>query len=249
MNENHASELLTVVVPCRNEEHSVGPTVESVLAERDRLGVRLEVLLVDDGSTDGTRAVMDQICGVHPECRAKSNPRNLGVGRAVLDAYREIAPDSWVTVVPGDNEIVFGSIHTFLEQRERYDVILGYFRNPVIRTATRRLASQVFMFVVRLIYGFTFRYLNGMKMYRARAFQGLEIRSGGHAFNAELLAKAILRDPELRIGEVPFLARGRSRGSSKAFRPGSVLRAVRDVVVGARSVARFRRAVIERSAS
>ena len=249
VNDTRSSELLTVVVPCCNEEQSVGPTVESILAERDRLEVRLEVLLVDDGSTDGTRAVMERLSREHRECRIKVNPTNLGVGRAVLDAYEEIDRDSWVTVVPGDNEIVFASIHGYLELRDHYDVILGYFRNAVIRTATRRLASQAFMFTVRLLYGFTYRYLNGMKMYRAWVFQGLDIRSGGHAFNAELLAKAVLRNPELRIGEVPFLARGRARGSSKAFRVGSVLRALRDVVVGVRSVARYRREVIERGGS
>ena len=77
-------------------------------------------------------------------------------------------------------------------------------------------------------------------MYRVEAFKGIEVVSGGHAFVAELLAKAQLRRPDLRIGEVPFFARGRASGSSKAMRPSSIFRAVREVWLGARSVARYR---------
>ncbi len=239
-------ELLTVIVPCRNEEGSVRAAVASILAEQPRFDLALAVLLVDDGSSDGTRRVMEEICAEHTECRLRVNARNLGVGRAVMEAYQEIPPASWVTVVPGDNEILFSSIHRFLAVRDAHDIILGYFQNPVIRTVTRRIASRVFTWVVGLLYGFPYRYLNGMKLYRAWVFQGLEIRSSGHAFNAELLAKAVLRYPELRIGEVPFAARGRARGSTKAFRPLSIARALTDVVVGARSVARFRRQMIAR---
>ncbi|MFC1574884.1 hypothetical protein ACFL3Z_02270, partial [Gemmatimonadota bacterium] len=132
----------------------------------------------------------------------------------------------------------------YMAVRDRYDVILGYLQNPVIRPMRRRLASQLFTFVTQVLYGFNYQYLNGMKMYRAWAFQGIEITSGGHAFVAELLAKAILRSPRLRIGEVPFAARGRSSGSSRAVRPLSVLRAVRDVWAGKLSVNAYRKQVI-----
>jgi hypothetical protein len=173
------------------------------------------------------------------------NEKNLGVGRSILNTYDSLDPHSWVTVVPGDNEIVFASIYRYLEVRANSDIILGYLQNPVIRPIARRFASHLFTVVVSLLFGFGYRYLNGMKMYRVRAFQGLEVVSGGHAFNAELLAKAILRDPTLRITEVPFMARGRAHGSTKAFRPGSILRALTDVVRGAASVATFRQKVIQ----
>lgn len=61
-----------------------------------------------------------------------------------------------------------------------------------------------------------------------------------------MLAKAQLRRPELRIGEVPFYARGRARGKSKAIRPRSVLRAVWEVFKGARSVGRYRVEMVSR---
>jgi hypothetical protein len=176
------------------------------------------------------------------------NVCNRGQGRSVLDSYAELEPGSWVTVLPGDNEFDFESILGFLELRDRHDLILGYFQNPVIRPFRRRLASAAFTWVANALYGFRFRYLNGMKLYRVDCFRGIEVVSSGHAFNAELLAKAVLRNPRLRIGQAPFLARGRAQGASKAFRPLAVLRALRDVVRGYRSVAAFRDQVIRGSA-
>ena len=238
------TERLTVIVPCFNEAGLVEETVAAIWAAAPALPVEVEVLLVDDGSTDDTAAGMARLCDRYPRTRMRRNPRNLGLGRSVLGAYADVAPGSWVTVIPGDNEFVFASVARLLEVRDRFDLVLGYLHNPVIRPLGRRLASSAFMGVSRFLYGFPYRYLNGMKLYRVEVFQGIDVISSGHAFNAELLAKALLRNPDLRIGEAPFVARGRSNGSSKAIRPRSVLRAVREVAAGHRSVGRYRNLVI-----
>ena len=245
-NQEQPRELLTVVVPCFNEQDTVEDAVRSIYELAPSLPVDLQVLLIDDGSTDGTKQKMEGLCRNYPACRMKVHPKNVGLGAAVTGSYNDIAPGSWVTVVPGDNEFLFESILNFMEVRNRYDVILGYFQNPVIRTLSRRLASYFFMKTVQFLYGFPYRYLNGMKMYRVDAFRGIEVLSRGHAFNAELLAKALLRNPRLRIGEAQFVWIGRPSvgGSSKAVRPGSILRSVWEVFKGHRSVGRYRKAVL-----
>lgn len=237
-------ETLTVIIPCLNERDNLAATVRSVLAVSDRLPVDVAVLLIDDGSTDGTQALMRELESADSRCRMSVNARNLGLGRSVLQALESLDPDGWVTVVPGDNEFIFESIDAFLAVRDRYDLILGYLQNPIIRSLRRRMASRLFNLTVGWLYGFSFRNLNGMKMYRARVFQGIAVESSGHAYVAELLAKAILRKPMLRIGEVPFAARGRAAGSSKAFRPMAIVRAVREVLKGRSSVGAYRNQVI-----
>lgn len=237
-------ETLWVVIPCFNEEEGVAETVADVLRHALKLPLDVHVLMVDDGSTDGTSRRMAELCAAHPQCSMIANPGNLGMGRSVLRAYDEIPDGSWIVVIPGDNELVFASIDNHLSIRENHDLVFGYLQNAVIRTLPRRLASWAFTKTVNALYGFPWRYLNGMKLYRVEVFRGLEIVSGGHAFMAEMVAKAQLRRPDLRIGEAPFFARGRARGGSKAVRPHSVLRALRDVWRGYRSVARYREHVI-----
>lgn len=237
-------ETLTVIIPCLNERDNLAATVRSVLAVSDRLPVDVEVLLIDDGSTDGTPALMKELEAADARCRMKVNPSNLGLGRSVLQALETLDPDSWVTVVPGDNEFIFDSVEAFLAVRDKYDLMVGYLQNPIIRPLRRRMASRLFNVTVNWLYGFSFRNLNGMKMYRAWVFQGIAVESNGHAYVAELLAKAILRKPMLRIGEAPFAARGRATGSSKAVRPWAIVRAVHEVWRGRSSVSDFRRQVI-----
>lgn len=234
-------ELLTVIIPCFNEEGNLRNTVRDVLTVAPSLPVEVEVLLIDDASTDGTRALMERLCVEHDALRMRVNERNQGVGVSVMEAYDSIPAGSWVTGLPGDNELVFASIGAFLERRHEYDLILGYIQNPVIRPVRRRLASWAFTRVVALLYGFPFRYYNGLKLYRVEVFKGIETVSTGHAYMAELIAKAVLRWPMIRVGEAPFAARGRARGTSKAFRPGSVLKAAREAWAGWRSVTHMRR--------
>ena len=237
-------ERLTVVIPCLNEAGNVRGTVASVRAVAATLPVDVGVLLIDDGSTDGTRGVIEALCDEHG-CAAIYNSHNRGVGASLLSAYEQIEPGTWVTIMPGDNEIEFASIRGFLDLRDRYDLILGYLQNSVIRPLRRRLMSVAYMRTVRVLYGLPYRYLNGMKLFKVDAFRGLDVRASGHAFNSELLAKALLRDPSLRIGEAPFVARGRPTGASKAIRPRTIARAVYEVGLGWRSVADYRRAVIK----
>jgi glycosyltransferase involved in cell wall biosynthesis len=233
------SETLVVVVPCYNEEANIEHTVEAIRSVAAELPMRVDVLLIDDGSTDRTKDKITAICERFGYS-AMYNERNRGVGWSLLEAYQRVDPEHWVTIMPGDNEIDFASIKGFVQGRHRFDLILGYLQNPVIRPLGRRLFSVAYMRTVRIIYGFPFRYLNGMKLFRASVFQQISVEASGHAFNSELLAKAILRNPSLRIGEAPFVARGRATGNSKAIRPSAVIQSVVEVGRGWRSVAKFR---------
>jgi glycosyltransferase involved in cell wall biosynthesis len=215
------NESLCVIIPCLNEQPVVRRTVEEVLDHADALPMSLEVVVIDDGSTDGTRAV--------------------------IEAYDTIEDGTWVTVFPGDSEFVFAeSIDNLLAARRGHDVVLGYLYNSVVRKLGRRVASTTFLKLTKTLYGFRWRALNGMKLYRVEAFKGIHTVSGGHAYVAELLAKAQLRAPELRITEAPFLSRGRSVGNSHAIKPRSVLRAVHETYKGAKDVGKYREKMVAR---
>lgn len=245
--EDPEAESLCVIIPCLNEEPLVRRTVEEVLGHADALPMSLEVVLIDDGSTDATRAVMQQLCAEYPACRMIAHDENRGLGRCVTEAYETIEDGTWVTVFPGDSEFVFPeSIDNLLAARHGHDVVLGYLYNSVVRKLGRRVASTAFLKLTKTLYGFRWRALNGMKLYKVEAFKGIHTVSGGHAYVAELLAKAQLRSPELRITEAPFISRGRSIGNSHAIRPQSVLRAVYETYKGANDVAIYREKMVAR---
>lgn len=238
------SERLVVLVPCFNEQANIVATMEAIAATEPTLDLPLEVIMIDDGSTDRTRERMQECARRFGFSRIRVNEENLGLGRSVMQTYDELEADDWVTVLPGDNEIAFRSIRNLLRIRADYDIVLGYLQNPVIRPLRRRVASFAFSQVIKALYGFPYRYLNGLKLYRVRCFRGLQVLSTGHAYVAELLAKAVLREPSIRIGEAPFVARGRRTGVSKAFSPQLVVEAVWETFRAKQSVDEFRERVI-----
>jgi glycosyltransferase involved in cell wall biosynthesis len=238
------NELLTVIVPCFNEAPTVNETVSDVFGLAPELPINVEILLIDDGSTDNTRERILGLQAKHENVKILLNDRNLGLGRSLLKAYGQLPSTSWATVIPGDNEFRFESIQNFLPLRHEYDIIMGYLKNPVCRPLARRLASDIFTELGNLLYGFDFRYFNGMKLYRISAFQGLDIEATGHAFNPELIAKAMLRDPELSIGEAPFLTRGRKEGESNAFQLDAIFESALEFYRGFQSVRQYREKVI-----
>jgi len=240
------SERMTVIVPCLNEEDRLESTVREIERIAPSLDLAVDIMMIDDGSTDGTHAVMLRIAAPRGY-RVMRNEKNRGVGASLLAAYQMLDEDIWTTILPGDAEVDFSSIRNFVAMRHSYDVILGYLQNPVIRSAGRRVVSWAFTRTVSLIYGFPYRYLNGMKLFRISAFSGIDVESKGHAFNAELLAKAVLRNPHLRIGEAPFVARGRAEGISKAIRPVSIVQALYEVGAGWKSVVAYRHDAIKRT--
>ncbi|MCP4486532.1 MAG: glycosyltransferase family 2 protein [Gammaproteobacteria bacterium] len=239
-------EQLYILIPCLNEENNIEHTVNSLNTLVDQIEDEFEcnIIMVDDGSTDNTLQMMEKISSLNPRCTFINNEKNLGMGRSVLNTINVVPRDAWVSVVPGDNEFIADSLKNHLSIRKKYDLILGYVDNDLIRPLTRRLASSAFTNTIQFLYGFHFRYINGFKLYKAHVFQGIHIVSSGHAFNAELIAKAKLRNPYIRIGEAPFLARGRSSGNSKAFSPKSVLKAIIDVARGYKSVNKYREKII-----
>jgi dolichyl-phosphate beta-glucosyltransferase len=79
---------LSVVVPCYNEEQRLPTTIEKIEAFLDGRGDRYELILVDDGSADGTRSVMDEAAARHPAVRIQALPANRGKGRALAEGVK-----------------------------------------------------------------------------------------------------------------------------------------------------------------
>ena len=143
-NEYLHREKLTVLVPCLNEEKTIESTIADILQTIPELPLDIRILMIDDGSSDETRNKMEQICRQNGNCELIVNKTNIGLGRTVVNAYTRIEPGTWVTVLPGDNEIMFQSIKNYIPECKDHDIILGYLHNPVIRTLTRRFASFMF---------------------------------------------------------------------------------------------------------
>jgi glycosyltransferase involved in cell wall biosynthesis len=211
---NAYTPTVSVVMPCFNERRTIAAAVEQVVAAPfDK-----ELLVVDDGSTDGTRDVLaglEQHPGVHvfyqPENRGKGAALRRGFREArgdivvVQDADLEYDPNDIVSlidpIVKGHADVVYGS--RFLGGPHR---VLYYWHSVgnFVLTTLSNMVTDLNLTDMETCY----------KAFRREVLQGLELREERFGFEPEVTVK-VARRPELRIFEVPITYRGRRYDEGK----------------------------------
>ncbi len=131
---------LSAVVPVFNERENVVSLVEELSAELRRIGAPSEILLVDDGSTDGSGDLLDRIAASTPGVRALHLDRNRGQSAAIAAGF-EAAGGEYIVILDGDRQNDPADISRLLEWIPQFDMVAGYRRER--RDSRLRRASSV----------------------------------------------------------------------------------------------------------
>jgi glycosyltransferase involved in cell wall biosynthesis len=220
---------LSYFFPAHDEEANVEALVEEALIELPALAERFEIVVVDDGSRDGTGTVADRLAATHQDIvRAVHHPTNLGYGAALRSGFGA-ARFEHVAFTDGDRQfrvVDLGRLTARMAGADRPDVVVGYRikrSDPPIRTLyarTYRLANRVF-------FGLRVTDVDcACKLFRRSALEGIRVESGGAFLSAELLIK--LRAAGRSVVEVGVPHYPRTAGSPTGAKPEVILRAVRD---------------------
>lgn len=211
-----------VIVPTYNERDNLPPLVAKLLA----LPARLDLLVVDDNSPDGTGKIADELAARHPEVHVLHRKVKNGLGRAYCDGFAWALERNYEFVFEMDGDFSHNpeDIPTFLRAAESADLVLGSRYCDGIRVLnwppSRLLLSMTAGLYVRLITGMPFTDpTGGFKCFRRRALQAIDlsaVRSNGYNFQIELTHK-IWRQG-LKVVEVPIIFTDRFQGSSKMSR-------------------------------
>jgi len=211
-----ATPSLSVIVPAYCEAENILGTLENVTNALEGLPIDYEVLVIDDGSTDGTGALVTANAGRFPSVRLLTNDRNRGFGWTYRRGV-EAASRDYIVMVHGDNAWGAATLRDLFSQVGDADIIVGYTRDMwSSRPWMRALISKTFTSLVNLISRRRLRYYNGLQIHRANVLKSLTIESSGFGFQAEVLVKA-LRQTRTFI-EVGMDLIEREHGESKAFR-------------------------------
>jgi dolichol-phosphate mannosyltransferase len=220
-----------VCVPTYDEAENVGPIVEAILA-----AAPVDVLVIDDGSPDGTGALADAIAAREPRVHVLHRARKEGLGKAYLAGFAWALARPYQLVLEMDADFSHSPryLPPMLARAAEADLVLGSRYVPGGGTVNwglgRRILSRGGSLYARTILGVPYRDLTGgFKCFRRQVLEGIDlasVRCTGYAFQIELTYRAHRR--RFRIAEVPIVFEDRRVGRSKMSRR-IVLEAIRKV--------------------
>ena len=214
------AERALVIVPTYNERENVGRLIANALAQ----DARLEMLIVDDGSPDGTGALVDEIIEREPRVHVLHRERKLGLGTAYLAGFRWALERGYDYIFEMDADFSHDPAHLpqFLAAIETADVVLGSrYRNGKVTVVNwpigRLMLSYAANVYARAVTGLPlFDATGGFKCFRRKVLEAIDlndVRSNGYAFQIEVSFRAWKRG--FRIVEIPIVFHDRTEGESK----------------------------------
>jgi len=213
-------ERALVIVPTFNERENIRRLIDAVLGQDERI----DMLIVDDGSPDGTGAIVEGIAASNSRIHLLSRPRKMGLGTAYVAGFRWALARDYAYVLEMDADFSHDPAHLpqFLSAIETADLVLGSRyqegRVTVVNWPINRLIlSYLANMYARAITGLhIWDATGGFKCFRRSVLEAIDldhVRSNGYAFQIEMTFRAVRR--HFRITEIPIVFVDRTEGHSK----------------------------------
>ena len=210
--------LVSVVVPVYNEAATVGQVVDELLA----LDLRLEVLLVDDGSTDGSPLELARLAERHGQVKVLTQPENRGKGAAVRRGITESSGDI-LLIQDADLEYSPSDIPALIDPllSGKADAVFGTRLRGGAHPQRAHLfwhyaGNRFLTLLANVLYNTTISDMEvGYKAFRGDLVRELDLISDDFRIEPELTAKVLRLGPGIRLYEVPISYYGRSYAEGK----------------------------------
>jgi glycosyltransferase involved in cell wall biosynthesis len=202
---------LSVVIPVKDEIQSMAPLISGIAAAADRMNTTLsEIIVVDDGSTDGTWRELERLSLQERRLRAVRLRRNFGKAAALMIGIGQATGDVIVTM-DGDLQDDPDELPRFLQLIERGNDLVSGWKRERHDPASKTLPSRLFNCVTASVTGVPLHDFNcGYKAYRREVFDAVQVYGEMHRY-IPVLAHAL----GFRIAELPVRHHPRQFGASK----------------------------------
>lgn len=212
-------QLLSVVIPARNEAGCIAATVEHLHLELRLQQVPHEIVVVDDGSTDTTWKVLEEIHARIPECKPIQNPGEHGFGRAITFGFNHASGDAVVVMMADESDDCRDVVRYWQILDQGWDAVFGsrFVRGGGVIDYPRHklLLNRVANLFLRVLFRVKLNdFTNAFKAYRRTVIEGCRPFLAPH-FNltVELPLKTIVRGYSWTV--MPITWRNRRFGESK----------------------------------
>jgi glycosyltransferase involved in cell wall biosynthesis len=218
---------ISAIFPAFNEVGNLKRVVGSALEVLPRLASSYEVIIVDDGSQDGTGALAKMLVSRTSEVRAIHHPRNRGYGAALKSGIEE-AKNDLIFFCDSDGQFDLEDLEKLLVWIDAYDMVIGY-RERRQDPFYRRMNARGWKLLVRLFFGLRVRDIDcAFKVFRREIFDRIRINTVGAMVNTEILVRAVRYGFTMK--EVPVRHYPRRFGTQTGAKPRVILKAFLELI-------------------
>jgi dolichol-phosphate mannosyltransferase len=180
---------LSVVLPAYNEQETLRTVVDGAVEALEPLVGDFEIIVVDDGSTDGTNELLRELIEANrPRVRGLVHAHNRGYGAAIKTGF-EAARKELIFYTDADGQFDVSDLSHFIPLIDEYDVVVG-FRVYRYDTVVRSMLSWVYNLLVRILFRVKVRDVDcAFKLFRREVLEAITIESDDFFVDAELVAK------------------------------------------------------------
>jgi glycosyltransferase involved in cell wall biosynthesis len=182
---------ISVFFPTYNEEGNIERAVNQATDVLDNVCDDFEIIIVDDGSRDGTSRLSDELARRDPRVKVVRHEENRGFGAALRSGIENASKDL-IFYTDSDNQFDMREINRLLERLDDgVDMVVG-FRIDRQDPAMRIFTAWVYNLMIRFLFGLRVRDVDcSFKVFRREIFDGMTIRARSGLADAEILIKAI----------------------------------------------------------
>ena len=224
---NQAVDSVSAFFPCYNDEATIGRMVETAARSLDNVGADAEIIVVNDGSSDGSEIVLKKLTETEPRLRVVTHEHNRGYGGALLSGFGS-ATKQWVFYTDGDGQFDPAELELLIAKAgDGVDVVQGYKLNRADNLA-RRAIGRIYHRFVSFMFGLHVRDTDcDFRLVRRSMLERVRLEKTTGVICVELVRS--LQDAGARFVEVDVHHYPRTHGRSQFFKPSSVIRTLWDL--------------------
>ena len=183
--------MISIIIPVFNEESNIRLVIAAVLAAQKQAGkVPLDIIIVNDASTDKTPQIIAQLEKKYRFIRSIHHQINRGIGVGFKEALA-VAKYPKFMIVPGDNDAGVGTIKNLFLHAKDADVIFSYYINKEMRGRMRNFLSALYGLIYMLVFDVYIQYINCAAVYSTQLLRKLDIKAQRFSITAEVNIKVL----------------------------------------------------------
>ena len=195
---------LSVFLPVYNEERDIAKTILSVRDTLSEVATQWELIIVDDGSKDKTRDIIEGLTKNDPRIKIINHNSNRGYGASLRSGFYS-AKYSWIAFMDSDGQFDFSEITNFIEKQNETgaDLVIGYYKERKV-SFFKKITSKIWEFLVFILFGLKVKDIDcGFKLISKKVIEKIpRLESERGAFiSSEFLIKA--KKAGFKIVEIP----------------------------------------------